>query len=102
MHIGTFRKFASELMSKAIDFSDRLASAETLTLISCATINVASDEDSTAEMIATTPAGPADSGKRITFWLQAGAAGSRHELVVKVSTSLGQKLEDRAIILVEK
>jgi hypothetical protein len=93
MAIGKITKQPYEELDYAITFAKRLAAEDTIQLVSCTSTNVKTKGDSSARLIAATPA-PVVSGQQVNFRLIDGTDGERHKLTVRVEASTGEKLED--------
>ncbi|MFA5056654.1 MAG: hypothetical protein WC485_00950 [Opitutaceae bacterium] len=92
MSLEPLRKQPSEELNYAIDFSADVADGVTLTLISCTAANLTTGKDSSATVLATSPA-PAVVEQTVTFRMKGGLDREHHKITVKVSTSAGEKLE---------
>ena len=76
----------------SVDLGADLAVGETLVLDAVTAINVATSADSTAAVIATSPA-PQISGTKVLWRTKDGADTEQHKITGRAHSSLGQKLE---------
>lgn len=90
--MATIVKTLYEKLPSSWDFAANLSQGETITLVSVTAMNLHTGADSTAGVISTNPA-PGVSGSQVTFWVEGGAAGDRHAVSIKVTTSQDQQLE---------
>ena len=92
-------KQPSERDYLGIDFSLRLATADTLASITeCKCYEVESGDDKTSEMIES----PVIDGNYVKFWRQGGTDEKNYQLTLKVLTTAGAKLEADLLIIVRE
>ena len=92
-------KQPSEREYIAIDFSDRLATADALASITeCKCYEEDTGEDKTSEMIES----PAIYDNFVKFWRKGGTDGKNYQLTLKVETTAGAKLEEDLLIVVRE
>ncbi len=90
-----------EIDSYYVDFVERLATGETIALVSVTSVNMATGLDSTAEIVATSPA-PYVSGTQVIFWYQGGVVGEEHVISARVTTSANRSLEGTVDLQVQE
>lgn len=93
-----FVKQPAEREYLAIEFKDRLATADSLdSIIECKCYD-SSGVDVTSNLIES----PAILGTQVKFWCKAGTDGQTYDLTLKVQTTNGFKLEEDLKIKIEE
>jgi len=99
MIIGEVTKTASESVARSINFTNRLATGETATLVSVVVTRIPTGEDVTATLIDAAP-GPAITGGTVSFIIIGGVSGESYMIAATISTSGREVLEDHLQLLI--
>ena len=99
--VGKLIKQPYEALDCSIDFGADLNLGDTITISSCTAENVITGVNSTAIVIAASPA-PAVSGTKVKFRLQGGNDGDQHKITVRVENQTGEQLEADLALFVQQ
>lgn len=95
--IGTFEKQSYEEVNITVDFSNRMATSET---ISSSTVTVTGKGTST-DYSSTMAGTPSVSGQTVICLIKAGTTGSSYNASYRIVTSASQKFEADVVIKVQ-
>jgi len=102
MAINKLTKQPFEELDCAVDFAAALAPGSTIgSIFSVSALNVETGADSSAAVIATSPA-PLIIGTKVQFRAKDGADGERHKISVRIVASNGEKIEAEIYIMVKE
>lgn len=102
MIVGRIRKQPFEALACAVDFQRVLATGVSIASInSVSAVNSATGADSTATVIAASPA-PAISGTEVRFHVYGGVTDDRHIITVRIVASNGEQFEAELKLIVEE
>jgi hypothetical protein len=96
-------KYPFEKKDYSFSFSPQLEANETIELVSCEAIDLGTPGDGSAALISSEPP-PVVNGQQVVFWLEDGNGGDQYDMIFKVESSRGQKLQGklRVVILQER
>ena len=98
MILGTVTKQPAETFKRFIDFVRRLAEGETLSTVTVTSKHSVTGADTTVAIISA----PAINGTKGEARLSAGVTGDSHVVQIRVTTSLGNTLEDEFLLLIRE
>jgi len=98
MILGTVTKQPAESFKRFIDFARRLQTTESVTGVTVTSKNQVTGADTTTAIISA----PAINGTKGEARLSAGVTGDSHVVQIRVTTSLGNTLEDELLLLIRE